>query len=275
MVQNKYISAEPAELRKKMNEELTRVEEIKIKHGVKKSRMPAKLDYIQSATGLVLALFMWGHMVFVSSILLGEEVMYKVTKMFEGQYIFGDSYPQIVSATAALLFIIFIAHAGVAIRKFPGSFKEYRLYRAHMKRMKHGDTNLWFYQVFTGFVMFFLGSVHLYIIMTHPADIGPYASSDRVVSDWMAPLYLLLLLAVEFHGSIGLYRLSIKWGWFEGKDPKKSRKKLKAYKWFITVFFLTLGLLSLAAYIKIGLAHQDRAGERYIPASAIEKGVQL
>ena len=154
-----------------MNEELTRVEEIKIKHGVKKSRMPAKLDYIQSATGLILALFMWGHMVFVSSILLGEEVMYTVTKMFEGQYLFGESYPQIVSVTAALLFIIFIAHAGVAIRKLPGSFKEYRLYRAHMKRMKHGDTNLWFYQVFTGVVMFFLGSVHLYIIMTHPAEI--------------------------------------------------------------------------------------------------------
>ncbi len=258
-----------------MNEELTRVNEIRIKHGVKKSRMPAKLDYIQSATGLVLALFMWGHMMFVSSILLGEEAMYTVTKMFEGEYLFGESYPQIVSITAAVLFIIFIAHAAVAIRKFPGSFKEYRLYRAHMKRMKHGDTNLWFYQVFTGFVMFFLGSVHLYIIMTHPAEIGPYASSDRVVSDWMAPLYLLLLLAVEFHGSIGLYRLSIKWGWFEGDDPKKSRKKLKMYKWFITIFFLTLGLLSLAAYIKIGLAHQDKAGERYVPASVIEKGVHL
>lgn len=255
-----------------MSQKLTRVEEIRIKYGVEKSRVPAKLDYIQSATGLLLALFMWGHMLFVSSILLGEDVMYAVTKMFEGEYIFGRSYPIIVSATAAFIFIIFILHALVAIRKFPGSFKAYRLYRAHMKRMKHGDTSLWFYQVFTGFAMFFLGSVHLYIIMTHPADIGPYASSDRVVSDWMAPLYLLLLLAVEFHGSIGLYRLAIKWGWFEGENPKKSRKKLKIYKWVITVFFLTLGLLSLAAYIKIGLAHQDHKGERYQPVY-IEKGV--
>lgn len=254
-----------------MSQELTRVDEIKIKYGVKKSRMPAKLDYLQSATGLLLALFMWGHMLFVSSILLGEDVMYAVTKMFEGKYLFGNSYPLIVSVTAAFIFAVFIAHALVAIRKFPGSFKQYRLYRAHMKRMKHGDTNLWFYQVFTGFVMFFLGSVHLYIIMTHPAEIGPYASSDRVVSDWMAPLYLLLLLAVEFHGSIGLYRLAIKWGWFEGKNAKESRKKLKIYKWFITVFFLTLGLLSLAAYIKIGLAHQEHKGERYYPTS-IEKG---
>ena len=143
-----------------------------------------------------------------------------------------------------------------------------------MKRMRHGDTNLWFYQVFTGFVMFFLGSVHLYIIMTNPADIGPYASSDRVVSDWMAPLYLLLLLAVEFHGSIGLYRLAIKWGWFEGRDPKKSRQRLKIYKWVITLFFLSLGLLSLAAYIKIGLAHKEHKGERYRPPVSVEKGVR-
>ena len=255
-----------------MDVELNRVEEVKTAYGIKKSRTPAKLDYIQSATGLTLALFMWGHMMLVSSILLGEEAMYTVTKFLEGQFIFGDSYPILVSAAAGFIFVVFIAHAAVAIRKFPGSFKEYRIYRAHMKRMKHGDTNLWFYQVFTAFVMFFLGSVHLYIIMTNPSEIGPYASSDRIVSDWMAPLYILLLLAVEFHGSIGLYRLAIKWGWFEGKDAKKSRKRLKMYKWFITVFFLVLGFLSLAAYIKIGLAHQDKAGERYVPTS-IERGV--
>ena len=253
-----------------MSEELTRVEEVMIKHGVKKSKMPAKLDYIQSATGLVLALFMWAHMALVSSILFGKEAMYKVTKLLEAEFITGEGYPILVSGAALFIFVVFVAHAAVAIRKFPGSFKEYRLYRAHMKRMKHSDTNLWFYQVFTGFVMFFLGSVHLFIIMTNPDNIGPYASSDRIVSDWMWPLYLLLLLAVEFHGTIGLYRLAIKWGWFEGKDAKKSRKKLKTYKWIITVFFLVLGLLSLAAYVKIGIAHQDKAGERYVPQSKMQ-----
>jgi fumarate reductase subunit C len=96
-----------------------------------------------------------------------------------------------------------------------------------MKMMKHGDTTLWFWQIFTGFAMFFLGSVHLYVIMTHPAEIGPYASSDRVWSEFMWPLYILLLLAVEFHGSIGLYRLAVKWGWFDGKNPRASRKILK------------------------------------------------
>ena len=246
-------------------DELCRVQEVEEQFGVKKSFTPAKLDYIQSATGLVLALFMWGHMLFVSSILLGKDAMYFVSRFFEGKYIFGESYPIIVSATAAFIAIIFVTHAAVAIRKFPGNYKQYKKFKAHMKRMKHGDTNLWFYQIFTGFAMFFLGSVHLFIIMTHPADIGPYASSDRVVSEYMGPLYLLLLLAVEFHGSIGLYRLVIKWGWFDGKDPKASRKRHKQLKWAITAFFMTLGLLSLAAYVKIGLEHREFAGQKYVP----------
>lgn len=241
-----------------------------LEHQIKKSKLPAKLDYIQSATGLVLALFMWGHMMLVSSILLGEAAMYHVTKFFEGKYFFGKEEPLLVSLIAGIIFTIFIIHALIAVRKFPNNWQQYRNFRAHMKMMKHSDTNLWFTQIFTGFAMFFLGSIHLYIIMTNPDKIGPYASADRVVSDWMWPLYILLLLAVEFHGSIGLYRLAIKWGWFDGKNPKVSRKRLKIGKWVITVIFLVLGILSLAAYIKIGIAHKEQKGERY-EISYIEK----
>jgi fumarate reductase subunit C len=229
------------------------------------SKTPARLDYIQSATGLVLALFMWLHMFFVSTILLGKDVMHAVTKFFEGYYFFGDSYPIIVTLSVGVIFVIFIVHALVAIRKFPGSYQQYKIMKRHVKRFKHADTTMWFWQIFTGFAMFFLGSVHLYIMMTNPDQIGPYASADRVVSEWMWPLYLLLLLAVEFHGSIGLYRLALKWGWFEGKDAKQSRPKLRRFKYAITAFFLLLGLLTLAAYIKIGIEHKDHAGERYHP----------
>lgn len=228
------------------------------------NRIPARLDYLQSATGLTLALFMWAHMFFVSSILLGKETMHTVTRFFEGYYFFGESYPVIVSVAVGFIFIVFIVHAAVAMRKFPVNYRQYKTLSDHARRMNHTDTKLWFTQVYTGFAMFFLGSVHLYTMLTHPGEIGPYASADRVVTEWMWPLYLLLLLAVELHGSIGLYRLCVKWGWFEGKDAKASRAKLKRVKWAITVFFLTLGLLTLAAYIKIGIAHQDQAGERYV-----------
>ena len=56
---------------------------------VRKSRWPARLDWMQSVSGLVLALFMWGHMFFVSSILLGKDAMWTVAKAFEGYFVFG------------------------------------------------------------------------------------------------------------------------------------------------------------------------------------------
>ena len=238
-------------------------------------KIPARLDLIQSVTGLALALFMWAHMFFVSTILLGKDVMYNVTKFFEGYYFFGESYPIIVTIAAGTIFIIFIAHAAVAMRKLPSNYKQFMIMKNHVATFDHGDTRFWFWQVFTGFAMLFLGSIHLYIIMTHSADIGPYASADRVVSEWMWPLYILLLLAVELHGSIGMYRLALKWGWFEGKDAKKSRVKLRRYKYAITIFFLTLGFITLAAYIKIGIEHKDHAGERYMEQKSVVKGVAL
>ena len=228
-----------------------------------KSRLPALLDLAQSASGLLLALFMWGHMFFVSSILLGEEVMYTVTRTFEGYYIFGKSYPWIVSVAVAGVLALFVFHAGLALRKFPSSHKQYKTILAHKSVMKHSDTSLWFVQVYTGFAMLFLGSAHLIFMLTHPAEIGPYASSDRVWDGGMWPIYLLLLLAVELHGSIGLYRLALKWGWLQGADPVAGRRRLIIAKWSVTGFFLILGLLTLAAYIKIGVEHQANVGERY------------
>ena len=237
----------------------------------KKSRVPAKLDYIQSLTGGFLALFMWGHMFMVSTILISKDFMYNVTKFLEADFIFDGGNPIVVSIFAFIIFVIFIVHAAMGMRKLPSNFKQYQVLKAHTKSIKHDDTKLWFIQAFTGFVMFFLGSVHLYIIMTNSADIGPYASADRVWSEWMWPLYILLLLAVEFHGTIGLYRLCVKWGWFDGKDPKATRVRLKRVKWALTGFFLILGFASLLAYMKIGMEHADKVGEKYVPTSMVQE----
>jgi len=242
------------------------IEGVGVRERVKKSRLPARLDFLQSGTGLVLALFMWFHMMFVASILLGKDAMYTITKFFEGKYVLGKSYPILVSGVVAIVFTIFIVHAALGMRKLPSSYRQYRTFRGHMKMMQHGDTSLWFWQAITGFAMFFLGSVHLYIMLSGPQNIGPFASGDRVFSGWMWPLYLVLLFAVELHGGIGLYRLCVKWGWFEGKTPAESRKKLKRAKWVITVVLVGLGLATLAAYMKIGYDHRDRVGERYAPA---------
>ncbi len=234
----------------------------------RKSRWPARLDGLQSASGLVLALFMWGHMFFVSSILLGKDAMWTVTRFFEGYFVFGRSYPAVVSVAVAAVFALVVVHALLALRKFPISHRQVHTLRQHMAAMKHADTTLWWWQVLTGFAMFFLVSIHLYTMLTRPDRIGPFESADRVWSDHFWPLYLVLLFAVELHGGIGLYRLALKWGWFAGPDPDATRRRLKTLKWALTAFFLALGLATLAAYVKIGIEHAPQAGERYTPAWA-------
>ena len=232
---------------------------------LRKSRIPAKLDLAQSISGLVLGLFMWVHLLLVSSILLGKDAMAFVTGVMEARFLDpdGEGYPILVSAAALAIFVLFVVHAGLAMRKFPADWRQHRIIRSHIGMMKHGDTTMWYTQAATGFLMFFLGSVHLYVIMTQPDKIGPYASSDRMVTGWFWPLYIVLLFAVELHGGIGLYRLAVKWGLFEGKDARVTRKRLKTAKWALTASFLLLGVLTFAAYVKIGIEHRDKAGERY------------
>lgn len=229
------------------------------------SPWPARLDLLQSLSGLFLALFMWVHMFFVSSILLGKDALWVVARFFEGYFIFGRPIPQLVSLFVAAIFLLIVFHAALALRKFPASWRQYQRFWGHMRLMRHGDTTLWLVQVVTGFAMFFLASVHLYLMMTRPELIGPYASADRVWSGRLWPLYLILLFMVEIHGVVGLYRLAVKWGWFEAENPQRTRVRLKRAKWIMTSFFIALGLASLLAYVKIGMDHAGNAGELYTP----------
>ncbi len=222
----------------------------------KKSKVPAKLDLLQSITGAVLSLFILFHILFESSILLGKESMYKLTKIFEGDFLIEGGEPLIISALAFIVSIIFIIHAGVAMRKFPSSYKKYKSYKTHSKMINHSDTNLWFIQISTGFVMFFLGFFHLYIMMTQPQNIGPFASADRIYSDVMWPMYLMLLVSVILHAGIGVYRLIIKW---DILDRGKSKKIIK----LTIVLYLLIGIFSLISYMKIGYEHKDNYAERY------------
>ncbi|MCE3240144.1 MAG: Fumarate reductase respiratory complex, transrane subunit, partial [Deltaproteobacteria bacterium] len=163
----------------------------------RKSHWPARLDFVQSASGLLLGLFMWGHMAFVSTILISNDAMYWVTKMFEGEFILGKAYSGIVAAVVAVVSFLFVLHGLLAMRKFPGNFQEYRSFASHRQMLRHEDTTLWWVQAWTGFALFFLASVHLYQMLMNPGAIGPYESAERVWSGGWWPLYLILLFAVE------------------------------------------------------------------------------
>ena len=241
--------------------------------GQRASSWPAALDLIQSLSGLALGLFMWFHMGFVSSILISEDLFWIVARMFEGYFVFGKPYYWIVSIFVAVIAMLLGLHALLALRKFPADWAQYRSMGKHTSRLRHGDTWLWLIQVATGFALFFLAPVHLYTMMSHPELIGPYESADRVWTGNFWPLYLILLFAVELHGTIGLYRLALKWGWLPSAATEAGRRRLMQAKGLLTAYFLILGLASLAAYIKLGIEHAPNAGEPYTPAW-IQEGAQ-
>jgi fumarate reductase subunit C len=228
-------------------------------------RWPARLDFMQSASGLFLALFLWVHLFAEASILLGKDAMYRVTIFFEGYYFFGDVYPILITLFSAFILTIIVIHAVLAVRKIPVTYRQYRVYRDHQKVMRHEDTTLWWVQVYTGFALFFLASVHIYTMLSQPGNIGPYASADRVVSEWMWPLYALLLVTAVLHAAIGSYRVGVKWGWLPARDPAVGRQRLKWVMRGFIVFYLLLGSASLGTYIKIGVEHREQYGERYVP----------
>jgi succinate dehydrogenase subunit C len=230
---------------------------------------PALLDMLQSLSGLLLVLFVWAHMFFESSILLGKDAMYRVSKMFEGEPLFGESYPLLVSAVGIAVFLLVAAHAVLAMRKFPGNTRQYREFHQHMGALHHPDTTLWYVQCVTGFLLFFLISAHLYMVIAQPDNIGPYASADRIWSGRFWVLYALLLVTVHVHAGAGLYRLVMKWGLIPGVHTQANRARLKHILSGIVVFFLCLGTASLITYMRIGYLHADKVGERYQPVGTI------
>jgi fumarate reductase subunit C len=232
----------------------------------KKSRIPARLDFAQSATGLILGLFISMHILLEGSIILGKDSYAFVAKNMELAFLSdnGHGFPITVFFAALIMFTLFITHALLGIRKFPISWKQHRIIRDQMQMMKHQDTNLWYVQALTGFIMFFVAPVHLYIMLSNPGTIDPYLSADRIVSGNMWFLYLTLLICVVFHAAIGLYRLCMKWGWFAGKDARKSRLTIQTFRNRLTIFYLSVGILALLVFVVIGIRHKDKVGERYI-----------
>ena len=228
-------------------------------------KWPARMDVLQSLTGLLLVLFIWGHMFFESSILLGKDAMFWVTRMFEGEHILGKPYPALVSVVVWIIFMLVALHAVLALRKFPANYRQYLRLHGHLEGLRHEDTTLWYVQVITGFVMFFLAGTHLFGMLLQPDNIGPYASADRVWSGRFWILYLLLLVSVHLHAGIGVYRLAMKWGPLTSANAKIYRKRAKTAMWGIIIFFTVFGSITLVAYMKLGYDHRDRVGERYIP----------
>lgn len=178
-------------------------------------------EMISGASGLVLALFMWGHVLLVGSILTGTRGFDWLASTLEAYYI--------AQPTVIVIFALFVVHAVLAGRKIPARVRERRAFlqlSASLRRPEaisgfepHLESMLWIWQVRTGIVIAVLGSFHLILlgmdvltpVFGEAAGIESATSLARVQGGLWLP-YAILLLCVEFHASVGLYRLAVKWG---------------------------------------------------------------
>ncbi len=227
------------------------------------ARRQLRYELLSGVTGLVLALFMWGHVILVGSILTGVRGFDWMATVLEDYYI--------AQPTVAAIFAIFIVHAVLASRKIPAQLEERRKVialardlnrsgrenvssrRTNSPFVPHTESMLWIWQVRTGMVILVIGSFHLILLGVdvftplfgaHPG-IESETSMSRVAAGLWLP-YAILLLCVEFHASVGLYRLAVKWG--SGFLPH--RRHLHRIEQII--FWLVLGLGALTLFVLAG-----------------------
>jgi fumarate reductase subunit C len=220
-------------------------------------------EVLSGGTGLILALFMWGHVVLVGSILTGARGFDWLAGSLEDYYI---AQPTIIA-----IFTLVLVHAALASRKIPAQLRERKqmlelakgLNRSGREKVAtrteyspfrpHTESLLWIWQVRTGMVMLVLGSFHLVLLTLdiftplygEIAGIESTTTLARVGAGLWLP-YAVLLLCVEFHASVGLYRLAIKWG----ADLWMSRETMHRIEQVI--FWVILGLGALTLFVLAG-----------------------
>lgn len=215
-------------------------------------------ELTSGVSGLALAVFMWGHMILVGSILTGARGFDWLAGFLEDYYI--------AQPTVVAILVLFVVHAAFASRKIPAKLAERRkmialhkgLARAGRNRpatasplspaQAHLDSILWIWQVRTGMVILVIGSFHIILLAVdvltplfgNYTGIEAVSSTARVAAGLWLP-YAILLVCVEFHAGVGLYRLGVKWG----AGRFLSRRTLNVIEHVLLWFFLGLGFLIL------------------------------
>lgn len=218
----------------------------------KGTTQPLIYELISGASGLLLALFMWGHMILVGSILTGRRGFDWMATVLEDYYI--------AQPTVLAIFVLFLVHAYFAARKIPAKVEERRVLLRLSRDLSdtaasrnhayqpHLESMLWIWQLRTGVVILVLGSFHIMLLgldVLTPvfglrAGIEAETTVARVSGGLWLP-YAILLLCVEFHASVGLYRLAVKWG----AGRFLSRRVLRVLEQILLWSILALGAVTL------------------------------
>jgi fumarate reductase subunit C len=204
---------------------------------LKNPRFAARVDLLETISGLLLVLFMFGHLLMLSTILLGPDAMNGLAAILEKPPLF------MAQIGAVGVTVVLLVHLVTAGRKIPSRIKEQTMIWRLSKRLRHTDTWLWSIQVVSGMIILGFAAIHLWIILTtFPIDA---LKSARRVAESLGFLYLPMVLVVELHLGIGLYRAVVKWTSF-------NRRVGSRIKWVVTGLFLVIGYSVLATFWSYG-----------------------
>lgn len=204
-------------------------------------RRDACLDWLQMLSGAALVLFMWCHMILVSSVVLSPKLMNAIAWFFEVTYMAQVGGP--------IIFIVFIGHFVLAARKIPFTANGQEAAFAHAKLLRHRDTWLWIVQVVTAMIVLVMGAIHMWVVL-NDFPITAEKSAMRVASGGWLWFYFILLPMIELHVSIGAYRIGVKWG-FINRD---NRPKAKRYELYVLGAFVFIGVVTLIIFASMGSA---------------------
>ncbi|WP_285905424.1 succinate dehydrogenase/fumarate reductase cytochrome b subunit [Pseudodesulfovibrio pelocollis] len=194
------------------------------------------MDWVQMLSGAGLILFMWCHMILVSSVVISPAVMDAIAEFFEAT--------GMAQVGGPLVFLLFLTHFVLAARKIPFGFDGQKTIWQHARMLRHGDTWLWVVQAVSAMIILIMGSIHMWVVLTD-LPITAIKSAERIQSGFWAVFYLILLPLVEVHVGIGLYRIAVKWGFIKDKE----RARFKRGENILTLVFIGIGLITLIRFL--------------------------
>lgn len=201
----------------------------------------AWLDWVQMLTGAVLILFMWSHMILVSSVLLGAGAMDALAWFFEAT--------GMAQVGGPLIGLMFLVHFVLAARKVPFRVEQQKLIWHQARMLRHTDTWLWLVQAGSAMIILIMGAAHMWVVLTD-LPITAAKSAARVQQwPWLL-FYLVLLPLVELHVSVGFYRIGVKWGFIK----RANRAKGKRIEKILLIAFMTIGILTLIRFLTLSTA---------------------
>lgn len=200
------------------------------------SKTAAYLDWLQMLSGAALILFMWAHMILVSSVIIGPGVMNTIAHFFEAT--------GMAQVGGPLIGLVFLAHFVLAARKIPFRSEQQGKIWSQAKMLRHGDTWLWIVQAVSAMIILIMGAIHMWTVLTD-LPITAEKSAARIQGGFWLAFYLILLPLAELHVGIGFYRIGVKWGFIKASG----RKGFKGFENSLTIMFLIIGVVTLARFL--------------------------